>query len=134
MTESAVSSAVQDVKARIDVIEKSYEFFLAYAAQGLTTDQGAKSGADLRDFLARAVEAVDGLPEAVASASDGVEPAGTWSEMVAVISQDAHASLTALRLVSARADVSSRLVDNLNASIHVRALLTDLWLVDELLG
>jgi hypothetical protein len=134
MTESAVSSAVQDVKARIDVIEKSYEFFLAYAAQGLTTDQGAKSGADLRDFLARAVEAVDGLPEAVASASDGVEPAGTWSEMVAVISQDAHASLTALRLVSARADVSSRLVDNLNASIHVRALLTALWLVDELLG
>lgn len=129
-----MSSAVQDVKARIDVIEKSYEFFLAYAAQGLTTDEGAKSGAELRDTLRRAEAAVDGLPEAVASASDGVEPSGTWEEMVAVISQDARATLAALRLVSARPDVSSRLVDNLNASIHVRALLTDLWLVDELLG
>jgi hypothetical protein len=27
--------------------------------------------------------------------------------------------------------VSSQLVDNLNASIHVRALLTDLFLIDE---
>jgi hypothetical protein len=134
MTESAVSSAVQDVKARIDVIEKSYEFFLAYAAQGLTTDQGAKSGADLRDFLQRAEAAVDGLAGAVEVAWQGVEPVDSWREMVEVVRLDARASLAALRLVSARDGVSSRLVDNLNANIHLRALLTDLFLVDELLG
>jgi len=30
--------------------------------------------------------------------------------------------------------MSSQLVDNLNANIHLRALLTDLFLVDEALG
>jgi hypothetical protein len=29
--------------------------------------------------------------------------------------------------------ISSQLVDNLNASIHLRALLTDLFLIDEVL-
>ncbi len=29
--------------------------------------------------------------------------------------------------------ISSQLIDNLNASIHLRALLTDLFLVDEIL-
>ena len=36
-------------------------------------------------------------------------------------------------LVLARADISSQLIDNLNASIHLRALLTDLFVVDEVL-
>jgi hypothetical protein len=35
--------------------------------------------------------------------------------------------------VLSRADISSQLVDNLNASIHLRALLTDLFIVDEAL-
>jgi hypothetical protein len=38
-----------------------------------------------------------------------------------------------VRLVLARADIGSQLVDNLNASIHLRALLTDLFVVDEAL-
>ena len=38
-----------------------------------------------------------------------------------------------LRLVLAREDISSQLIDNLNASIHLRALLTDLFVVDEVL-
>ena len=39
----------------------------------------------------------------------------------------------ALRLVRAQPSISSQLIDNLNASIHVRALLMDLFLVDEIL-
>jgi hypothetical protein len=35
--------------------------------------------------------------------------------------------------VLAQPAISSQLVDNLNASIHVRALLTDLFLLDEAL-
>ena len=42
-------------------------------------------------------------------------------------------ALAAIRLVLAKADISSQLVDNLNASIHLRALLTDLFVVDEAL-
>jgi hypothetical protein len=35
--------------------------------------------------------------------------------------------------VLAQPTISSQLVDNLNASIHLRALLTDLFLIDEAL-
>jgi hypothetical protein len=33
----------------------------------------------------------------------------------------------------ARPGISSQLIDNLNANIHLRALLTDLFLVDDLI-
>jgi hypothetical protein len=122
------------VKARIDAIEESYEFFLAYAAQGLTTDQGAKAGGQLREFLAKTDRALDGLADAIQAACDGREPAGPWADLVDVVRHDARAALAAVRLVSARDGVSSQLVDNLNASVHLRALLTDLFLVDDLIG
>jgi len=127
-----VSSATDDIKARIDAIESSYEFFLAYAAQGLTTDQGAKAGVELRDFLAKMEGALDGLGDQVAAAAEGAEPADAWTDMVEVVRADARAARAAVRLVSARKGVSSQLIDSLNANIHIRALLTDLFLVDEL--
>jgi len=40
---------------------------------------------------------------------------------------------TAVRLVLAQPSIGSQLVDNLNASSHVRAVLTDLFLLDEAL-
>ena len=43
---------------------------------------------------------------------------------------DAQASV---QLALAQPSISSQLVDNLNASIHLRALLTDLFLIDEVL-
>lgn len=46
---------------------------------------------------------------------------------------DAQDSLAALELVLAQPAISSQLIDNLNASIHLRALLTDLFLVGEIL-
>lgn len=128
-----MSSPRDDVKERIDTIESSYEFFLAYAAQGLTTDQGAKAGGQLREFLGRLEAALDGLADTIQHASEGAEPAGPWAEMVAVVRADAGAALAAVRLVAAQAGVSSQLIDNLNANIHLRALLTDLFLVDDLI-
>ena len=129
-----MSDAKTEVKQRIDVIESSYEFFLAYAAQGRTTDEGAKSGADLRDFLAKLEGALDGLADTVAEAVSGEEPKDSWDEMVSVVRRDAAASLCAVQLVSARSGISSQLIDNLNANMHLRAVLTDLFLVDELVG
>lgn len=130
-----MSTALADIKARIDAIEESYEFFLAYAAQGLSTDQGARSGAQLRDFLKKMETAVDGLAmrlRALAS-EGGLEPASVWSDVIGVVERDAADTLAAIRLVASRPGVSSQLVDNLNANIHLRALLTDLFLVDDLI-
>ena len=47
--------------------------------------------------------------------------------------RDAGDSLAAIELVLAQPAISSQLIDNLNASIHLRALLTDLFLIDEIL-
>jgi len=38
-----------------------------------------------------------------------------------------------MELVLNQPVISSQLIDNLNASIHLRALLTDLFLIDEIL-
>jgi hypothetical protein len=36
-------------------------------------------------------------------------------------------------MVLAQPSIGSQIVDNLNANIHVRALLTDLFLIDEII-
>ncbi len=120
---------------RCDAVEECYEFLLAYAAQGLPSDQGSKSGAQVRKFLQRAVEALTGLPEACALAvkQEGLEPAGKYLAFIAVLDRDSRDSLAALEVVLAQSAISSQLIDNLNASIHLRALLTDLFLLGEIL-
>ena len=46
---------------------------------------------------------------------------------------DAATTQAALRLVLGQPGISSQMIDNINASIHVRALLTDVFIVDEIL-
>ncbi len=125
-----------DVKAMIDAIEEGYEFFLAYAAQGLTTDQGSKSSGQLRDFLGRAEGGLAGLPSALREVveREGLEPSGPWQDALDTLDADAKATLASVRLVAARDSISSQLIDNLNANVHFRALLTDLFLLDDLIG
>ena len=126
---------MDDLKARCDAIEESYEFFLAYAAQGLPSDQGSQSGGQLRHFLNRAVSGLVGLVDLFRSIveREGVQPADRYHAFIDVLDRDARDSLAALQLVLAQASISSQLIDNLNASIHLRALLTDLFLIDEIL-
>jgi hypothetical protein len=50
-----------------------------------------------------------------------------------VLDRDASDSIAAFEMVLAQPALSSQLIDNLNASIHIRALLTDLFLIDETL-
>jgi hypothetical protein len=119
---------------RCNVIEECYEFMLAYAAQGLPSDQESQSGAQLRDYLRRTVDAVSGLAGAYLAAvtEEGVDPLERYRAFLAVLERDANDSLAALGLVLAQPAISSQLIDNLNASIHLRALLTDLFLIDEI--
>lgn len=124
---------LEDLRGRCNTIEECYEFLLAYAAQGLAADAGTDKGSQLRNLLGRAVEAIRGLPQAYESAifTDGLEPAEKHRAFLAVLEMDSRHALAAVELVSSQPAISSQLVDNLNASIHLRALLTDLFLVDE---
>jgi hypothetical protein len=120
---------------RCDAIEECYEFMLAYAGQGLPSDQGSQAGGQVREFLMRAVNALTGLAESCAKAvaEQGLEPTEKYQSFIAVLGRDAQDSLAALELVLAQPAISSQLIDNLNASIHLRALLTDLFLVGDIL-
>jgi len=126
---------LSEVGNRCEAVEECYEFMLAYAAQGLRTDEGSKSGAQVREFLQRAVEALTGLAEVctVAVREEGLEPAEKYAAFLAVLDRDSRDSLAAIDLVLAQPVISSQLIDNLNASIHLRALLTDLFLLDEIM-
>lgn len=123
-----------DMLERCDTIEECYEFMLAYAAQGLPTDEGSQSGGQVREFLVRAVRAMSGLAESCAKAlqQEPLEPAEPYQTFFAVLERDARDSLAVLELVLTQPIISSQLIDNLNASIHLRALLTDLFLLSEI--
>ena len=124
------------LEQRCQTIEEGYEFMLAYAAQGLTGDGGAESGSQLREYLRRTVDALSGLTGLYAEhvQQDRLQPAARYEAFLAVFERDAHATLAALELVLAQPSISSQLIDNLNASIHLRAVLTDIFLLDELYG
>ena len=124
-----------EISDRCAAIEECYEFMLAYAGQGLNGDEGSHSSGEVRDFLRRAAEALSGLAEAYAAAikERNFQPAETYNDYMTVLDADARASLAAVQLVLAQATISSQLIDNLNASIHLRALLTDLFLIDEIM-
>ena len=125
----------EELSHRCNSIEEAYEFTLAYAAQGLESDRGSGSGAQLREFLRRSDDALTGLADLFRRivAGEHLEPADRYHAFIDVLDRDAHDAQAAIQLVLVQPAISSQLVDNLNASIHLRALLTDLFLIDELL-
>ena len=107
----------------IEAIESGYEYLLAYAAQGKDTDVGESGGvSEVRSTLTCMADAAAGLS---ADLDRGTHP------FHGVVVDDAEKSHAAISLVLAQHSISSEIVDNLNASIHLRALLTDLFLLSE---
>jgi hypothetical protein len=123
-----------EISERCNSIEEAYEFMLAYAAQGLPSNEGSPSGGQIREYLDRAARAMSGLAESCATAlkQERLEPPERFQAFFAVVARDATDSLAAVELVLAQPSISSQLIDNLNASIHLRALLTDLFLLTEI--
>jgi len=123
------------LKERIDAVEAAYEFMLAYAAQGVTGEEASSSGTEIRVQLKRSDCALEGLASLLKAAvrKKRLGPAERYRAFIRVIEQDAGIARAAIRLVLAQRAISSQLVDNLNALIHLRALLTDLFLIDEVL-
>ncbi|MGE0865187.1 MAG: hypothetical protein AB7P34_14925 [Vicinamibacterales bacterium] len=128
-------AAREELARRADAIEGGYELMLGYAAQGLHTDQGAANSGQLRDHLKRFETALTGLADVYrdCAVALGVGPADALDGFLDVLRRDAAATQAAIRLLLGQPGISSQMVDNVNASIHVRALLTDVFVVDEIL-
>ena len=127
--------AREELSRRADAIEGGYEMMLAYAAQGLVSDQGAANSSQLREHLQRFDQALTGLAEAYrdCAAALGVGPKDALDGFLKTVAADAATTQAAIRLVLGQPGISSQMIDNVNASIHVRALLTDVFIVDEVL-
>lgn len=113
----------------IEIIEETYEFMLAYAAQGRRQEE---SGDGIRERLGRAEAALGLITSASADALGLQGPRATAAgEFLEIVRVDAARARAAYRLVLAHPSIGSQIVDNLNATTHVRTLLTDLFLLDE---
>jgi hypothetical protein len=127
----ATGSALETLQQRVDAIEGGYEFLLAYAAQGLATDEGNANSEQLRTYLGRMDEGIAGLEAAFREVIGAAGASADFDDFLKVLARDAAAARAALRIVLTRKGISSQLVDNLNVSTHLRAVLTDLFLLDE---
>lgn len=129
-------SAADELKARINTIEESYELFLAYAAQGASGEQVSKSSGQVCEFLKRTEGALPELADLLARVvkERGIANDERYHAFIEVLRRDAGDALAAVQLVLAQSAISSQMIDNFNALIHVRALLTDVFLIDEILN
>lgn len=117
---------------RSDAIEEAYEFFLAYASQGLPTESGA--GHEIRGYLRKFDAALAGIGDFLTEhVSELRLDVGPYRAFIGVIDRDARDASAAIEMVLSQPSINSQVIDSLNASIHVRALLTDLFLIDEVL-
>ena len=87
-----------EIRDRCNAVEECYEFMLAYAAQGLPSDVGSKSGGQIREFLERAVAALEGLSENCTAAVKEAELKSPekYEAFFAVLDRDAGDSLAAI--------------------------------------
>ena len=123
-----------EICRRCHVVEECYEFMLAYAAQGASGGDGSQSGGRIREVLQQAVAALSGLADACRTAvrANARDSAEKYIAFLDVLDRDAHDSIRTIELVLAQPTISSQLIDNLNASMHLRAVLTDLFLLSDI--
>ena len=120
-----------ELARRIDIIERGYEYLLAFAAQGRKDEGGSEVRATLLAMHA-ALEGLDRILTATLQA-DTRSQRHDATAFVTAVRDDALKARGAIAFTLNCASIGSQLIDNLNASIHVRALLTDLFLADQAL-
>jgi|TARA_B100002003_G_scaffold13341_1_gene11309 hypothetical protein len=108
----------------IETIESGYEFLLAYAAQGRPAQVESGPGPHARPTIEGMAEAMENVVSAFADSEDNFEQ---------IIADDCRKAGSALAFLLAQKKIGSEIVDNLNASIHLRAVLTDMFLYGEAL-
>ena len=128
-------SATDTLKTCVDVVEETYEFCLAYAAKGVTAEMARTMDTQAREQLQKMDHMLPQLADAFLGVVEQQEDAiqGHYTAFIDVLRRDADTGRAAVQLVLAQGGITSQMVDNLNGMIHLRALLTDVFLIDEML-
>ena len=116
------------MRAAFDQIEESYEFMLAYAAQGRKRE-GEEGGGEsqIRQYLKRFDAALGSLDSAL---QDGLgEPVG--AAFAARFQNDLAVMHSIIGLLLTKPSITSDMIDNTNGHIALRAFLTDVFFVDQ---
>tara|TARA_Y100000758_G_C15770387_1_gene319318 strand:+ start:130 stop:567 length:438 start_codon:yes stop_codon:yes gene_type:complete len=128
-------SATDELKASVDIVEETYEFCLAYAAKGVTAYMARTADTQAREQLEKLERALPGLGDVFLKVVEDFPEDGRdqYTGFIEVLRRDAESGRAAVQLVLAQKNITSQMVDNLNGMIHLRALLTDVFLIDEML-
>ncbi|MDO8273698.1 MAG: hypothetical protein Q7U82_17530 [Gammaproteobacteria bacterium] len=113
---------MNNLEAEIEVVESGYEFLLAYAAQGRPPQDESGIGPHPRPTLENMLQAMKNVSQTLAN---------TQNDFEKVILDDLKKASAAVGFVLAQKKIGSEVIDNLNASIHLRAVLTDFFLYSE---
>ena len=114
---------------------ETYEFCLAYAAKGSMPGWRCRTTEWCASGWRRWRRPWLQLPDAFVALAEerGAEHEERYRAFIDVMRRDSAAGLAAVQLVLAQPGITSQMVDNLNGMIHLRALLTDVFLLDEIL-
>ena len=128
-------SATDELQATVNIVEETYEFCLAYAAKGVSGLMARTGDTQVRDQLEKLAQALPNLADVFLNVVEENEGDGReqYKGFIEVLRRDAEAGHAAVSLVLAQENITSQMVDNLNGMIHLRALLTDVFLIDEML-
>ena len=118
-----------NIRQAIDEIEEAYEFMLAYAAQGRQQETETEGASQIRRFLERFRAALNTLSETTSELS----PDGTGKAFIGRFADDTEVIKSVLDLLINQDTIASDMIDNTNGLIAVRAFLTDLFFIDQVL-
>ena len=76
-----------ELSSRINIIEEAYEFMLAYASQGLSSDADNDTGRQAREYLKKCDAALSGLPGVKTRyvEQQRLQPTAPYYDFIAVI-------------------------------------------------
>ncbi|MDB4021928.1 hypothetical protein N9467_06265 [Litorivicinus sp.] len=106
-------------------IEESYEYMLAYAAQGRSSEGAGADGASIRNFLDNFMLSANVLENWVSTLTD------LNSEVKAEFLRASKLIKGLIDTVLKKTNISSELVDNMNALMATRHYLTLIFFLDK---
>jgi hypothetical protein len=121
-------SQAAGIRQQINIVEESYEYMLAYAAQGRADEGAGPDGAQIRDFLNQFSKAVESITGSIGGLADSNTQAAAFLDG---FRRESAVMESVIKIMLARDNVSSEVVDNANGLIAVRAYLTSLFFIDK---
>lgn len=113
-----------EVSQAIEIVESGYEYLLAFASQGREPSDKSGPSQQVRSTLNAMHESMTVI---MTTLMQGVS-SNNFNEL---LSADLKKAQTVITFVIDQEKIGSELIDNLNASNHLRTALTDLFLYGE---